>query len=83
MLGAVRRRSVADVEYQRCARRFFEGRFERLDKSVRQAADEADRVYEHNPSAVRQSQRAGGGVERCEELVLRKHARLGQRVHQR
>ena len=50
---------------------------------MRQAADEADRVYEHDPSAVRQSQSAGGGVERCKELVLGEHARLSQRVHQR
>ena len=35
------------------------------------------------PARPQQRQRAGGGVERCEELVLGEHARLSQRVHQR
>ena len=47
---------------------------------VGQAAQQAHRVNEHHPAAVRQLQPPRGGVQGGEELILRQHPRLGEGV---
>ena len=62
---------------------FFERRLEAGDEIVRQIADEADGVAEHDLGAALQFPGAGFGVERREELVVGIGAGGGERVEQR
>ena len=72
----VGRARVDDVHQQVGVDDFFERRTERLDELVREAADEADRVGEHDRLAAGQMQAPHRGIERGEQLVLHEHARI-------
>ena len=82
MLGALRAGSVAHIENHIGARGLLQCGLKRLYQLVRQPAYQADRINQHNRAPIRQSQGAGGGVERCKELILRQHARMSERIHQ-
>ena len=73
---------VHDVQQQIGLHHFFERGLERLDQSVRQFADETDRVGQQNILVRRQAQSARGRVERGEQFVLRQNVRAGERVEQ-
>ena len=46
-------------------------RLEGLDELVRELADKADGVGDHDVERVADGQKAGGGVERVEQAVIR------------
>ena len=58
-------------------------RLEGVDELMRQLADEADRVGDHNVERVGDGQQPGGGVERIEQAVIRRNVRAGEGVEQR
>ena len=74
---------VHHVQQQVRLNHFFERRLERLDKSMRQLANETDRVGEQHVLVGRQAQPARGGVERGEQFVFLQDFRAGEGVEQR
>src|SRR5690606_29004571 len=63
--------------------RLLEGRAERGEELLRQIADEADRVGDDDLALPREADAPRARVEGREELVLREHAGIRQRVQQR
>ena len=74
---------VDDVEEVRRLERLVERRLEARDEIVRQLLDEADRVADEDARLRLGLERADGGVERGEELVLDVNVAAGQRAHER
>ncbi len=77
------RRAVDDVNQVVAASGDLERALERLDQSVRQVADEADRVGDQHRLAAGQRQSAGRRIERGEQSILDQHAGMGEMVEQR
>ena len=74
---------VADFDDEIRESCFFQCRFEGFDQRVRQFADESDRVRQQDVLSARQTVAADGRIQRSEQFVLRKDARMRHRVEQR
>ena len=61
----------------------LERALERLDETVRQVADETDRVGDQHWLATWQRQSSSRGVERREQTVFDQHSGVGEVVQQR
>ena len=83
LLLGMRMADVQNVQQQIGMNGFFERRLEAGDQIVRQIAHETDGIAQQNFRAALQLPRAGLGIERGEEFVVRIRARGGQRVEQR
>ena len=58
----------------------FQRALKGLDQMMRQLADKADRICQHDLLPALQLQIAGGGIQGCEKLVLCQNACIGQTV---
>ena len=82
-LHDLRRACIEEVNEKIRLRRFFERGLERLDETMRQLADEADRVREQQRLVRGERDFARRRAERGEELVLDEHIGASEAAEQR
>ena len=82
LLLVERIREIHEVDQQIGAAHLLKGALEGFHQSMRNLVDEPDGVHQHHLVAVGQTERAGGGVQRGEKLVLDEHPGPGQCIHQ-
>ena len=83
LLEPVRVGNVDDVQQKVGVFEFLERCLEGLDQLVRQLADKADRVGDHDIQRVGHREKARRRVQRVKQAVIRGNARAGQRVQKR
>ena len=59
---------------------FLQGTLKCLDQVMRQLADKANRICQHDLLPALQLQIAGGGIQGCKKLVLCQNTCIGQTV---
>ena len=76
----VRTGHIHDVDEEIGHHNLFQGSLERLDQSVREAANETDRIGQKDRLAAGQVKLAGGRVEGGEKLVVCQYIGLAQGI---
>ena len=56
---------------------------ERLHQLVGQPLDQSDGIHQDDPLSVWQGEFPGGGIQRCEQLILNIDLRRGQKIQKR
>ena len=83
LLEPVRVGNVDDVQQKVGVFEFLERCLEGLDQLVRQLADKADRVGNHDIQRVGHGEKACRRIQRIEQAVIRGNVRAGQRIQER